>query len=258
MTWPAAVDGLQVAQAAAVREAKRRDTPGRLTIHDYPDEADPAGRRANRHARYLALSTRPDQSAKDANEHYNRTRPPLPAPMTSDHSAADREDPDNAKMILRAANSFDGHDHEMSAAAFDLHIMAIAHATANDRPGFVPDWSLRSLTGEALRSLGAEPATLAAELCTAGMWERSGGGYRILDGRAVRLCMEHVRERREHDKRAPAREPWQHAANRGAPGPGGREAGQVAVTGTTRLGERIGQAAAASFRCAACVRWPPS
>ena len=174
--------------------------------------------------------------------------------MTSDHSAADRDDPGNAKMvILRAANSFDGRDHEMSAAAFDLHIMAIVNSTAHGRPGLVSDGSLRSLTGEALRRLGAEPVTLAAELFAAGMWERSDDGYRILDARAVQLYVNRVRELREQDKLAPALEPQHHAGtNRGAPEPGGSEADEVALTGATRLGERIGQAAAASFRCAAC------
>jgi hypothetical protein len=106
-------------------------------------------------------------------------------------------------IILRAANSFDGRDHVISAAAFELHIMSIANSTANDRPGLVPDASLSSLTGKARHSLGAEPAALAAELCTAGLWERVNGGYRILDTRAIQVCADHVRELREQGKQAP-------------------------------------------------------
>jgi hypothetical protein len=174
-------------------------------------------------------------------------------PMSSDEGGH-RDGPDNTRsIILRAADAFDGRDHVMSAAAFELHIMALANSAANDRPGFVPDQSLSRVTGEDLHSPGAEPAVLAAELYTARMWERVDGGYRVLDWPAVQLCVDHVRELREKDKRSPAREPEHRARmNRAVQGSGGGEAGEVTVTGMTRLGERIGQAAAASFRCAAC------
>lgn len=184
------------------------------------------------------------------------TRPGRPpwCPVSSEQGAADRDNPGHVRLItLPSANSFDGRDHVMPAAAFELHITAIANSAARDHPGFIPDESLCTLTGKDLHSPGADPASLAEELCTAEMWERADGGYRILDVRAVQACMDHVRELREKDKRAPAREPGHHAAtNSPRPERRGRPAGEAAVTGRTRLGERIGQAAAASFRCAAC------
>ena len=34
-----------------------------------------------------------------------------------------------------------------------------------------------------------ETTIIAAELCTAGMWERVDGGYRVLDWEAVEVCL---------------------------------------------------------------------
>jgi hypothetical protein len=117
----------------------------------------------------------------------------------------------------------------------------------------VPDEYVSSLTGEDLDSPGAEPAVLAAELCTAGMWERAGGGYRVLDWQVVQMCVDHVRELRETGRQAAAQERERRAGmNRATQRLSGREPGPVTRTGATRLGECIGQAAAASFRCAAC------
>ena len=42
--------------------------------------------------------------------------------------------------------------------------------------------------------LGAEAAVLAAELCSAGVWERADGGYRILDRDAVGRCQDLARQ----------------------------------------------------------------
>ena len=89
----------------------------------------------------------------------------------------------------------------MSSAAWEPQLTATANSAVRDHPGFVPDEYLASLTGEDLRSPGAEPVTLAAELCTAGMWKRVDGGYRVLDTGAVQLCIDHVRELRDRDNR---------------------------------------------------------
>jgi hypothetical protein len=174
--------------------------------------------------------------------------------MSSDDRAGDGDDPGRARLILLpAAGTFDGRDHVMSAAAYELHVRATRNSADGDHPGLVPDEYLRSLTGEVLHSPGADPAVLAAELCAAGMWERTEGGYRVLDGRAIQVCIDHIGELRDKDQQAPARGPEHHVRpDRAGQGPRGAEAGAATVTGMTRFGERIGQAAAASFRCAAC------
>ena len=41
---------------------------------------------------------------------------------------------------------------------------------------------------------GTGTAALAAELCSAGVWERAGGGYRILDRDAVGRCQDLARQ----------------------------------------------------------------
>ncbi len=128
--------------------------------------------------------------------------PPALAPTISDKGTADGDDPDHARLkILRAADAFDRRDHVMTAAAYQLHVMAIASSAARDHPGFVPARYLASLAGPNLRRPGVDPAILAAELCTVGLWRRTEGGYRVLDWPAVQLCIDHVRELRAVDKR---------------------------------------------------------
>jgi hypothetical protein len=82
----------------------------------------------------------------------------------------------------------------------------MASSAARDHPGFVPDEYLAGLTGEDLHSPGANPAILGSELCTAGMWRRADGGYRVLDWPAVQASIDHVRELRTVDKPARNRE----------------------------------------------------
>jgi len=126
--------------------------------------------------------------------------------MTSDRGAGDRAGPDHARLkVLRAADAFDRRDHAMTVAAYELHILATSFSAARDHPGFVPDEYLASLTGEDLHSPGADPAFLATELRTARMWRRIDGGYRVLDWPAVQACIDHMRELRAVDKRAPVR-----------------------------------------------------
>jgi hypothetical protein len=187
-----------------------------------------------------------------ANEHRNGARLPALVPMSSDGDIGNRDDPDDAgPIILRAADAFDGRHHVMSEAACKLHVWGTADSAARNQPGFVPDEYVSRLTGEDLNIPGAQPAILAAELCTAGIWQRANGGYRVLDWQVVQMCVDHVRELREKDKRAPTREA-RTRADKMSQELRRREADKVPGQGTTRLGERIGQAAAASFRCAAC------
>jgi hypothetical protein len=121
--------------------------------------------------------------------------------VSSTNGADHREDPGRALLkILRAADAFDRRDHVMTAAAYELHVRAMASSAAQDHPGFVPGDYLASLTGQDLDSLGGDPAMLAAELCTAGLWRRTWGGYRVLDWPAVQLSIGHARELRAVDK----------------------------------------------------------
>lgn len=123
--------------------------------------------------------------------------------MSSGQGTAGPDDRFPASLIkLPAASSYHGRDHVLSAAALWLHLRAAAASVADDHPGLVPGEYLGSLTGKDLYSPGDDPAALAAELCTAGLWERAGGGYRILDGHAIREFTGKVRELREKGNRA--------------------------------------------------------
>jgi hypothetical protein len=124
--------------------------------------------------------------------------------MNGDLDAADRDDPDPVRLtILPAAGAFDRRDHVMTTSAYQLHLRATAASAVRDHPGFVPGGYLAGLTGQDLDSPGTDPAILAAELCTADMWQRTDGGYRVLDWPAVQACIDHVRELRAVDKREP-------------------------------------------------------
>ena len=126
--------------------------------------------------------------------------------MSAGAGAADPDGPDHAGLkTLRAADAFDRRDHVMTAAAYRLHVSATAHSAARDHPGFVPDEDLAIPADQDQGGLGADPATLAAELCAAGMWERTDGGYRVLDWPAVHASIGHVRELRAVDKSIPKR-----------------------------------------------------
>jgi hypothetical protein len=98
---------------------------------------------------------------------------------------------------MRAEDTFDGQDRVMSRAAYNLQIEATAHSASCGHPGFVPDDYLEHLDG-----LSIETTITAVELCTAGVWERVEGGYRVLDWEAVEVCLDEVRRRRGEDPRA--------------------------------------------------------
>ncbi len=63
----------------------------------------------------------------------------------------------------------------------------------------MPDDYLEHLDG-----LSIETTITAAWLCTAGMWERIDGGYRVLDREAVEVCLDHVRQIQGEDPQAMA------------------------------------------------------
>jgi hypothetical protein len=76
---------------------------------------------------------------------------------------------------LTASESPDARQRVMSWSAHDLRVRATAHAATSGQPGFVPHDYLKHLDG-----LGIQATITAGELCTVGLWERTGGGYRIL------------------------------------------------------------------------------
>ena len=150
--------------------------------------------------------------------------------MSSDESAENSEDPEQVSFIRMAAeDTFEGHERVLSRAAYDFQCRATSHSAFCGHPGFVPD--------EYLAALSIEATPTPAELCTAGMWERIGDGDRMLGWEAVQVCVDHVRELRATDNRAPAREPEHHAREDGvAHASRGYSASEVTVTGRTRFG----------------------
>jgi hypothetical protein len=119
--------------------------------------------------------------------------------MSSGEAADNREDPGHLSFILmRDTETSDGQERVVSRAAYDLQVLATAHAASCGHPGFVPDDYLEHLDG-----LAIETTITAAELCTVGMWDRVDGGYRVLDWEAVEVCLDLVRQRRGKTSR-----PW--------------------------------------------------
>jgi hypothetical protein len=115
--------------------------------------------------------------------------------VSGDEAADDAEDLEHVSFILmRADNAFDGQERVMSRAAWDLQCRATAHSVFRGHPGFVPD--------EYLAALSTDTTITAAELCTAGMWERVGDGYRVLDQESVEVCLDRVRQIRGEDAQA--------------------------------------------------------
>jgi hypothetical protein len=112
------------------------------------------------------------------------------------------EDQEPAPFIsIAAGETFDGRERMFSRAAFNLHVQACRYAAEYGQPGWVPDGYLARLEGR-----GTETVITAAELCALGIWERAGGGYRILDWEGVEYALDGVRERRGQDLRALAEE----------------------------------------------------
>ena len=117
--------------------------------------------------------------------------------MSSDRPRT-TEDLEHVSFILmRAEDTFDGQDRVMSRAAWDLQCPR--HSSLRVlRPSRV---RARRIS-EHLDGLSIETTITAAELCTAGMWERVDGGYRVLDWEAVEVCLDRVRQIRAEDPQA--------------------------------------------------------
>ena len=105
--------------------------------------------------------------------------------MSSGGQADDAEDLPRARSGA-AGESSGARERVKSGAAWELHCRATADSAVDDHLGFVPD--------AYLAGLGTGTAALAAELCSAGVWERAGGGYRILDRDAVGRCQDLARQ----------------------------------------------------------------
>jgi hypothetical protein len=163
---------------------------------------------------HLADRRKPVNTAR-GDEYQRSTRLRVLALLTDAESARDRDWPGHSRVkFLRAADAFDRRDHVMSAAAYQLHAKATLSSAADDHPGFVPDEYVTELTGEDLHCSDADPALMATELCSDGMWRRTDAGYRVLDWLAVQAAIEHVRELRAVDK--PARNPRSRPATPGS------------------------------------------
>ena len=106
--------------------------------------------------------------------------------MSSGGPAGDAEDLPRARSGAWAGESSGAREQVKSGAAWELHCRATADSAVYDHLGFVPD--------AYLAGLGTGTAALAAELCSAGVWERAGGGYRILDRDAVGRCQDLARQ----------------------------------------------------------------
>jgi hypothetical protein len=92
----------------------------------------------------------------------------------------------DAEDLSGARESSGARERVKSGAAWELHCRATADSAVYDHPGFVPD--------AYLDGLGTGTAALVAELCSAGVWERADGGYRILDQDAVGRCQDLARQ----------------------------------------------------------------
>lgn len=95
--------------------------------------------------------------------------------------ANDFEDDDDHTTFLRlegtAAAAGADEDPVVSRAAFQLHSFGIMNSIRDGHPGFVSD--------DYLNAISAETTLTAAELCTAGLWQRAEGGYEILERQMV-------------------------------------------------------------------------
>jgi hypothetical protein len=105
--------------------------------------------------------------------------------VSSGGPADDAEDLARARSGARAGQSSGAREQVKSEAAYELHCRATADSAVYDHPGFVPDTYLDGLgTG----------TVMAAELCSARVWEQAEGGDRILDRDAAGRCQDLARQ----------------------------------------------------------------
>jgi hypothetical protein len=86
-------------------------------------------------------------------------------------------------FIRMHGHGADGQDDPvLSRAAFMLHGFAVTNSVTDGDPGFVSD--------DYLNAISAETSIVAAELCTAGVWERVEGGYKVLDREMLIMALD--------------------------------------------------------------------
>lgn len=87
-------------------------------------------------------------------------------------------------------------DTLVSRSSLRLHVYAVLASIEADRAGLVTDAYLDAVT--------VETSVDALELCTAGLWTRIDGGYRVLDSEVRRMADEVHRQLEELSARCRA------------------------------------------------------
>jgi hypothetical protein len=91
---------------------------------------------------------------------------------------AEDEDDDDDKTFIR----FEGSElPPLSRSAFQLHSFGIMNSIKDGHPGFVSD--------DYLNAVAAETTLPAAELESAGIWERREGGYFVVADEMVKMAL---------------------------------------------------------------------
>lgn len=98
---------------------------------------------------------------------------PRMLPMVDTLLTMSRDFEDEEHRIFFNLDLEPGEGPVVSRAAFMLHSHAMVESATSASPGFIPD--------EYLEAIAAETDLTAAELCLAGLWERTDGGYSVLD-----------------------------------------------------------------------------
>jgi hypothetical protein len=131
-------------------------------------------------------SARLPRRATLVSEATTQEAPARPSPRTARLAtmSGPAEDEDHTTFFqLDGHRNADGEDPVVSRAAFWLHAAAIVDSTVNGHPGFAAD--------EYLNAIDVETTITAAELCAAGMWRRTDGGYQILDQGMIQMTIDH-------------------------------------------------------------------
>lgn len=103
----------------------------------------------------------------------------------------DFEDEDHTQFLrLEGTGNEEKDDHVLSRAAFQLHSFGMINSVREGNPGFISD--------DYLNSIAAETTLTAAELVTAGLWERSADGYLVLDPHMLQMLLD-ATEHNKHD-----------------------------------------------------------
>lgn len=102
----------------------------------------------------------------------------------------DAEDDDHTTFLrLEGLHNESGEEPVLSRAAFQLHGFGIINSVRDGHPGFVPD--------DYLNAISAETSVTATELCMAGMWRRTKGGYEVLDRQMLDMAIDADRRQKE-------------------------------------------------------------